>query len=127
MSEVLDAVLHLLVVDPSIDRKMVFSVVAACSNAFASNEMKRKSYENAEQLGAGMRMGMGAAAGGPSQPQGQGGLGLFDEEEEIERKQSEREQAVSFVMKIMQRFPTSDPIGIKSQHLLTAVLESQTM
>eukprot|EP00392_Amoebophrya_sp_AT5.2_P014485 g14634.t1 len=75
VSEVLDAVLHLLVVDPSIDRKMVFSVVAACSNAFASNEMKRKSYENAEQLGAGMRMGMGAAAGGPSQPQGQGGLG----------------------------------------------------
>ncbi|CAD7923566.1 unnamed protein product [Amoebophrya sp. A120] len=101
---VLNAVLHLLAIDSSVQRVLSQSLVAACANAFASNELKRKSLEK--------------------QDEPMGGIGLFDEEEEEEKKQSERELAVSFVMKVMQRFPTSDRVGGKAQHLLTSVLDS---
>ncbi|CAD7930064.1 unnamed protein product [Amoebophrya sp. A25] len=110
VSLVLNAVLHLMLLDPTIEKATGSAVLSGCAAAFASNEMKRKSIESAEQ-------------GASDVVLLEGGLGLFEEEEAEEARRSEREEAVSFVMKVMQRFPTSDRVGTKAQYLLTAVLE----
>ena len=119
VSLVLAAILQLLLIDPG--KETLAPLIYACASAHDENEVRRQSLL---EDGGGSSV-IPVPRGNNKPPKGKepmGGTGLFDEEEAAEEAAGPSERAVSFVMNLLQRFPTSDRVMAKAQHLLTLVL-----
>lgn len=123
---IIGVLVHLTNCDTSAERLVLASLLGALAAACTLNEAKRKALEEGtisqfDEDASVLTMTFEKKK--KKENEGLGGIGLLDDENDAEEQKGERQDAVSFLMKVIQRFPNSQRIMSKGQYLLSLSLD----